>query len=163
MQCESGWHYDDLRAPQGEQAIEFGETKIVANCEAKGDSIDLSRHEIVARRDALRFVMLLAICQIYIKQVNFAETRYNFAVPVDEYGGVAKLSCQLRMALYDTTSMHNHLIFACFLLQAFDHGSGDCLRSSIKAGIGPKIRPDFGEAGKFRTKFGSLTEEPFYV
>src|SRR5215470_11839236 len=103
MQCETGWHHDNLCASQGKQAIEFGETKIVANGEAKGVTIDLGRHDIIARRNALRFVMLLAICQIYIKQVNFVVTRYNFAVPVDEHRGVVKLARQLRMAFYDTT------------------------------------------------------------
>src|SRR5258708_38668027 len=99
--------------------------------------------------------MLLAICQVYIKQVNFAVTRYNFTIAIDEHRGIVKLSRQLRMAFYDTAAMHNQLMPAGFLLQEFNHGSGDRLRCLIKAGIGSKIGPELGETGELSAQLSS--------
>src|SRR2546425_6399201 len=107
--------------------------------------------------------MLLAIRQIYIKQVNLAITCNNFPISINQHGGVVKLSGESRVALDNATTVHNHLMLACLLLQEFNYGSRDGLRGFIKTGIGPEIRPEFGEADELRAHVSSLIQKSLYI
>ena len=107
--------------------------------------------------------MFLAICQVYIEQVNLAIAGNNFSITIDQYRGVVKLSCELRIAFDDTSTMDNHFMPARFLLQEFYNGPWDGLCCSIKAGIRPKICPEFGEANELCAHLSSLIQKSLYV
>src|SRR5205085_12138048 len=118
---------------QYQRTEEFREAKIVANRQAKRDAIDFSRYDLIARHDALRFVVLLAISQIHVKEVYFAILSDNFALAIDQDGGVIELSRQVWVVFKHTAAMNNHVVLARLLLQAFNGRSWNCLRGCVKA------------------------------
>src|SRR5713101_4252957 len=85
-------HHEDLCASQRQQAEKFRETQIITNRQAKRNFINFGGYNIVARRDTLRFVVLLAIRQAYIKEMYFTIAGNNFAIVVDEHRGVVELA-----------------------------------------------------------------------
>src|SRR2546421_12195539 len=106
--------------------------------------------------------MLLTIGQVYIKEVNFTVLRDNFTIPVDKHRGIMKLVRCIRGALDHTASMHDHLMLARFLLQAFDGGTRDGLGGFFKARARAKIRPKLGESDELGDHIGGTIEELLY-
>src|SRR2546421_6458479 len=98
--------------------------------------------------------MLLTIGQVYIEEVNFTVLRDNLTIPVDQHGGIMKLARGVRGALNHTASMHDHLMLARFLLQAFDGGTRDGLGCFFKARARAEIRPKLGEADELGAHIG---------
>src|SRR5207245_2683996 len=88
MQGEASGDQQYLSSAHGQRAVKFGETQVVADCQAKGDAIDFSRDKLVAWHNALGFVMLLTVGQIYIEKVDFAILRDNLTIPVDQHGSI---------------------------------------------------------------------------
>src|SRR6266852_8443499 len=92
--------------------------------------------------------MFLAICQIYVKEVDLAIACNNLTISIDQYRGVVELSCQLWVTFYDTSTMYNHFMLACLLLQKLNNRSRNGLRNTIKSRVRSEIRPEFGETNE---------------
>src|SRR5260370_28183225 len=107
--------------------------------------------------------MLFAIRQIYIKQVNLAIKCNNFPISINQNGGVVKLSGELWVTLDNATTVNNHLVLTCLLLQEFNYGSRDGLRGFIKTRIGPEICPEFGKADELCAHVSSLIQKSLYI
>src|SRR5947209_17463324 len=105
--------------------------------------------------------MLLAVGQIYIEEVNFTVLRDNFTIMVDKRRGIMKLAGGMG-ALNHTASMHNHLMLARFLLQAFDGGAGHSLGSFFKACSRAEICPELGEADELGAHIGRTIQGTLY-
>src|SRR5258708_39105048 len=107
--------------------------------------------------------MLLAIRQIYIKQVNLAITCNNFPMSINQHGGVVELSGELWVTLDNATTVYYHLVLTRPILQEFNYGSRDGLRGFIKTRIGPEICPEFGEADELCAHVSSLIQKSLYI
>src|SRR6266581_7011948 len=100
--------------------------------------------------------MFLAICQIYVKEVDLAIACNNFAISIDQYRRVVELSCKLRVTFYDTSTMYNHVILAGLLLQKLNNRSRNGLRSTFKTRARSEIRPEFRETNELCAHVSSL-------
>src|SRR6266567_2566062 len=116
MQGESGGHHQDLRSLQRQRAEEFRETQVVAHGQAKSDPIYFGGHDFITGRDTLRLVVLLAISQVYIEEMDFAITSDNFTAAVDKNGGIIELSVQVGDPFDDTAAMDDHPVLAGLFL-----------------------------------------------
>src|SRR5439155_1183437 len=107
--------------------------------------------------------MFLAICQVYIKEMDLAIACNNFAISIDQYRGVVELSCQLRITFDDTSTMYNHFMLACLFLQKLTNRPRNGLRSAIKSRIRSEIRPEFGETNELCTHVSCLIQKSHYI
>ncbi len=100
------------------------------------------------RRDALGLVVLLAVGQVDIEEVDFAILRGDLARAIDQHAGIVELAGQLRVPLHDAAAMHDHVMPARHLLQTLDERTGHGLRNLIESCVGTEIGPVFGQAGE---------------
>src|SRR6266704_2684990 len=107
--------------------------------------------------------MFLAICQVYVKEMDLSIACNNLAISIDQYRSVIELSCQLRITFDDTSTMYNHFMFTCLFLQNLNDRSRNGLCSTIKSRIRSKIRPEFGETHELCAHVSSLIKKSLYI
>src|SRR5260370_2157098 len=107
--------------------------------------------------------MLLAIRQIYIKQVNLAITCNNFPMSINQHGGVVELSGELWVTLDNATTVYYHLVLTRPILQEFNYGSRDGLRGFIKTRISPDLFPKFRDSDEFSSNSTTLFHKSLYI
>ena len=141
MQREACWHEQNLCALQCQGAIELRETQVIADCQAKSDTVDLCCNYTISRHNTFGFVMLLAVGKVYIEQVNLAILGDNLTITIYEHRSIMEFSDQLSMLFNNAAPMHDHPMLTSFLLQQFNCRTGDGLCHRVKTKIGAKIAP----------------------